>query len=145
MGSIMGKAMKETMDENMKKTQEFMLASQKMQMDRQMNMQRLMIEKQMASQIARAREMFDWVGSFYALASIGMFIGFSKTKKPSVLVPFVPLSFVVAYQAHLAYGNKIQRIRAEAERILAEEKDLITLPGGPVTFDAVEKARLSSK
>ena len=34
---------------------------------------------------------------------------------------------------------------AEAERILAEEKDLITLPGGPVTFDAVEKAKLSSK
>ena len=36
-------------------------------------------------------------------------------------------------------------ISDEAERILAEEKDLITLPGGPVTFDAVEKARLSSK
>ena len=40
-----------------------------------MTMQRLMIEKQMAAQVARAREMFDWVGSFYVLASIGMFVG----------------------------------------------------------------------
>lgn len=31
MGSYVGKAMKETMDENMRKTQEFMLASQKLQ------------------------------------------------------------------------------------------------------------------
>ena len=41
-----------------------------------MNMQRLMIEKQMATQIARAREMFDWLGTFYALSSLGMFAGY---------------------------------------------------------------------
>ena len=38
-------------------------------------MQRLMIEKQMASQVARAREMFDWLASFYVLSSVGMFVG----------------------------------------------------------------------
>ena len=36
---------------------------------------------------------------------------FARTKKPNVLVPFLPLTFIVGYQAHLAYGNKIQRIR----------------------------------
>ena len=46
-----------------------------LQMERQMNMQRLMFEKQMASQVARAREMFDWLGTFYVLASLGMFAG----------------------------------------------------------------------
>ena len=40
-----------------------------------MNMQRLMFEKQMASQVAWAREMFDWLGTFYALSSLGMFVG----------------------------------------------------------------------
>ena len=40
-----------------------------------MNMQKLMIEKQMATKVAMAREMFDWLGSFYALASVGMFVG----------------------------------------------------------------------
>ncbi|XP_065070213.1 plasminogen receptor (KT)-like [Rhopilema esculentum] len=145
MGGYLGKAMKDTMDENMKKNQEFMLASQKMQMDRQMTMQKLMIEKQMATKVAMAREMFDWLGSFYALASVGMFVGFAKSKKPTVLMPFVPLTFIVAYQAHLAYGNKIKRIRDEAENILKEERDLVALPGGPVTFEAVEKARQSLK
>ena len=38
---------------------------------------------------------------------------FAKSKKPGVLVPFVPLTFIVAYQAHLAYGNKIKRIRGK--------------------------------
>ena len=33
----------------------------------------------------------------------------------------------------------------EAENILKEERDLVTLPGGPVTFEAVEKARQSLK
>lgn len=45
-------------------------------MERQMNMQRLMFEKQMATQVARARELFDWLGTFYVLASFGMFAGY---------------------------------------------------------------------
>eukprot|EP00794_Sanderia_malayensis_P008169 gene8169-9045_t len=141
MGSIIGKTMKETMDDNMKKQQEFMIANQRATMERQMAMQRLMFQKQMASQVARARELFDWLGSFYVLSSLGMFVGFAKTKKPAVLVPFVPLSFIVAYQAHLAYGGKIQKIRGEAEHILLEESDLVLLPGGPVTFEQADKAR----
>jgi len=110
-----------------------------------MNMQRLMFEKQMASQVARAREMFDWLGTFYVLASLGMFAGFAKTRKPNVLMPFLPLTFIVGYQAHLAYGNKIQRIRDEAENILSNETNLIALPGGPLTFDDVELARQALK
>ena len=38
MGSYLGKAMKETMDENMKKNQEFMLASQKLQASTDINL-----------------------------------------------------------------------------------------------------------
>ena len=31
-------------------------------------------------------------------------------KQPWIMGPLVPLSFVVAYQADLAYGNKMQRV-----------------------------------
>lgn len=34
-----------------------------------------------------------------------------KTKNPAVIAPFLPLSFIVGYQADYAYGNKIDRIR----------------------------------
>ena len=36
---------------------------------------------------------------------------FMKSKKPAVLIPFLPLSFVVGYQADYVYGSKVSRIR----------------------------------
>lgn len=36
---------------------------------------------------------------------------FMKSKKPAVLIPFLPLSFVVGYQADYVYGGKVSRIR----------------------------------
>lgn len=48
------------------------------------------------------------------------------------MAPILPLTIVIAYQADLAYGNKPQRIRAEASRILREQPHLVQLPGGPI-------------
>lgn len=62
-------------------------------------------------QIAQARELFNWFGSFYAVAATGMIVGFQRSKRPGLLVPLLPLTFIFGYQADLAYGNKIQRIR----------------------------------
>ncbi|EDO44001.1 predicted protein [Nematostella vectensis] len=145
MGSALGGAMKETMDENMKKNQEFMLASQKLQMARQLQMQNLMREKQMSMMLAGSREMFTWIASFYSLATLGMFAGFLRTKKPSVVVPFLPLSFIVAYQYDYCYGHKIDRIRAEAERILEKEYGLLSMPEGMPTFEDIENARKAAE
>ena len=36
---------------------------------------------------------------------------FMKSKKPAVLIPFLPLSFVVGYQADYVHGSKVSRIR----------------------------------
>ncbi|KAJ7378669.1 hypothetical protein OS493_021972 [Desmophyllum pertusum] len=82
MGSYLGGAMKETMDENMKKNQEFMLATQKIQLGRQLEMQNAMRERQMSMQLAGARERFYWIASFYGMASVAMFAGFKRSKKP---------------------------------------------------------------
>ena len=59
---------------------------------------------------------FCFLSSYFCCFSptkvkISPFYRFAKSKKPTVLMPFVPLTFIVAYQAHLAYGNKIKRIR----------------------------------
>ena len=34
-----------------------------------------------------------------------------RTKKPAAIAPLLPLTFVVAYQADLAYGTKLNRIK----------------------------------
>ncbi|KAL5486494.1 hypothetical protein EMCRGX_G018982 [Ephydatia muelleri] len=131
---------KSVMDENVKKSQEFMLASQQLQMERQIQMQLLMRERMVATQLAVAREAMYWWGGFYSLCLVGLTAGFLKTKKPGVIVPIVPLSFVVGYQADMAFGNKMERIVAEADRILKEEQHLLSMPGAPMTFKLVDES-----
>ncbi|GAB6022406.1 hypothetical protein CHUAL_006523 [Chamberlinius hualienensis] len=139
MGSVVGKAM----DENLKKNQEFMVEMQRVQLERQIQMQNQMRERMMAMQIAKSREFLYWFGSFYALAAIGMIAGYRKSKNRGLLVPLLPLTFIVAYQADLAYGSKLNRIKAEAENILNFEYTLLETPNGLPTPSSIDDARLN--
>ena len=73
-------------------------------------MQNQMRERMVAMQIARSREMLNWFGSFYLLAAAAMVTGFRKSRRPGILVPLLPLTFVLGYQLDLAYGKKLHRI-----------------------------------
>jgi len=130
------------MDENMAKQQQFMLEMNRMTLERQIQMQNQMRERMMATQIARAREMFVWWGSFYGLTATGLIATFTRTKKPAAIIPLVPLSFIVGYQADLAYGTKLNRIKSEAENILEYERDLIEMPSGLPSLASIDAARI---
>ncbi|KAL7643611.1 UNVERIFIED_CONTAM: hypothetical protein RMT77_005594 [Armadillidium vulgare] len=129
------------MNENLKKNQEFMIESQRIQLERQIHMQNEMRKKMMAMQVARTREFLYWFGTFYVLAGIGMIAGYRRTKKPGTLVPLLPLSFVLGYQADMAYGSKLNRIKMEAENILNFESDVLNLPFGAPTPSSIDEAR----
>uniref|UniRef100_A0A8C4RDK7 Plasminogen receptor, C-terminal lysine transmembrane protein n=1 Tax=Eptatretus burgeri TaxID=7764 RepID=A0A8C4RDK7_EPTBU len=64
-----------------------------------------------------------------------------RRKQPRLLVPVIPLTFVLAYQYDFAYGHFIQRARHEAENILDSNVELVAMPGGVPGFDELEKAR----
>eukprot|EP00877_Chromochloris_zofingiensis_P001038 jgi/Chrzof1/10935/Cz05g17230.t1 len=51
-------------------------------------------------------------------------LGHMRTGKvfPKAGIPLVALSFVIAYQADMAYGNKTERIRGDFERIINDEE-----------------------
>lgn len=49
-------------------------------MERQIQMQNQMRERLMAMQVARARELLYWFGSFYVVAAAGMMAGFVPIK-----------------------------------------------------------------
>ena len=38
------------------------------------------------------------------------YIRFARTKHPLVIAPLIPLTFVVGYQADMAWGNKMERV-----------------------------------
>ncbi|XP_076049230.1 plasminogen receptor (KT)-like [Oratosquilla oratoria] len=129
------------MSDNLRKNQEFMLETQRIQLERQIHMQNEMREKMMAMQIARSRELLYWFGAFYALSSIGMIAGYRRTRKAGTLVPLLPLTFILGYQADLAYGSKLNRIKLEAENILSFEHDLVAMPHGISTPSTIDEAR----
>lgn len=54
----------------------------------------------------------------------------------------VPLTFIMAYQADLAYGNKLHRILIEAEHIMQFEQDLLALPLGVPSAASIDVGRM---
>ncbi|XP_059214692.1 plasminogen receptor (KT) [Centropristis striata] len=137
----MGFLLSKSMDANFKKQQEFMLHNSRLQMERQILMQNQMRERQMAMQIAWSREFLNYFGAFFALTTVGLTAGAIKRKRPFLLAPIVPLSFIFAYQMDSAYGTLIYRMRGEAETIMTSEHERLDLPHGTPTFDSIEKAR----
>ncbi|XP_043189508.1 plasminogen receptor (KT)-like isoform X4 [Amphibalanus amphitrite] len=137
----MGNMMARTMDENFEKNKKFMSEIQVIQLDRQIHMHDQLRLRRQAMEIAAAREMFFWWAAFYGTALVGAIGGVRRAKKPGLLIPFVPLTFIVAYQADLAYGTKLSRITAEADSILKCEEELLQQPGGVPTASLIDAAR----
>ncbi|KAM3600437.1 uncharacterized protein V6R79_023545 [Siganus canaliculatus] len=137
----MGFLLSKSMDANFKKQQEFMLHNARLQMERQILMQNQMRERQMAMQIAWSREFLKYFGTFFTVATVGLGVGAVKRKKPALLAPVIPLSFVLAYQMDSAYGTLLNRMKGEAESIMASEQDRLEMPHGIPTFESIEKAR----
>ena len=93
--------------------------------ERTRNMQLGVRELQMATAIAQTRDMLMFTGGFTATVAILAAAAFLRTKSKAGFAPLLPLSFVTAYQYDFAYGDKMERVRAEAESILANERALV--------------------
>ncbi|NWS25116.1 PLRKT protein, partial [Polioptila caerulea] len=106
-------------------------------------LQNLVRERQTAMQIAWTREFLKYFGTFYGLSTVVLTTGAIKRKKPAVLLPLLPLSFVFCYHYDMDYGTLLERIKGEAENILETQSTLLELPKGPLTFEDLEKIRIS--
>ncbi|NXJ17673.1 PLRKT protein, partial [Dicrurus megarhynchus] len=135
MGFVLSKAM----NDSLKGQQEFM----RLQMERQLVLQNLMRERQAAMQIAWTREFLKYFGTFFGLSAVVLTAGAIKKKNPAVLLPIVPLGFVFSYQYDMGYGTMLQRIKGEAENILDTQSTWLELPKGPLTYEDLEKIRIS--
>ncbi|NXY29009.1 PLRKT protein, partial [Pomatorhinus ruficollis] len=135
MGFVVSKAM----NDSLKGQQEFM----RLQLERQLILQNLIRERQTAMQIAWTREFLKYFGTFFGLFAAVLTTGAIKRKNPAVLLPILPLSFIFSYHYDMGYGTLMQRIRGEAEHILDTQSTLLELPKGPLTFEDLEKIRIS--
>jgi len=123
--SSVAETMSEKMSENMGKAMESQMSKQ---MAAQKSMQREMQMKgreiQMAMNLARTKEVFRWyaagVGGWVIVASLAA----KKMKSPAPLLPLYPLSFILGFQYDMVYGNKMLRIKADAEEYLKDPEYL---------------------
>lgn len=140
----MGSYFSSIVDNQTKKTQDFMVANQQTMFERQLQMQNYMREQAFAMQIARSRDLFHWWAAFFTTVGVLGTARFVKTKNPNGLVPMVPLSFIGAYYFDLAYGSKLHRMREEAKKVLSEEEDLVGLPTGLPNIEMLDERRKQS-
>ena len=66
----------------------------------------------------------------FALAYTFLPIIAYKTKNPRAAIPLVPISFVIAFQYDMLYGNMNIRVQREAARLIKEEPERFFLPEG---------------
>ncbi|XP_034239829.1 plasminogen receptor (KT) [Thrips palmi] len=137
----MGSVVSRTMEDGMSKNREFVKELNTIMVERQLHSQNQMRERLMAMQIARARELLNWIAVFYAVSVTTLSMSYRRTRKPGFLMPIIPLSFILAYQADLSYGTKLHRIRAEAEHIMTHESENLFLPCGVPTVSSIDLAR----
>uniref|UniRef100_L7M5M8 Uncharacterized protein n=1 Tax=Rhipicephalus pulchellus TaxID=72859 RepID=L7M5M8_RHIPC len=126
-------------------TFEQQLEMQNHQLERQIYMRYLMHQRLLALQIAFSRELFYWIAAFYVPSSVALFVGYRRTKRPLMLAPILPMTFILAYQGDLAYGSKHARIKGEAENIMSFEKELLELPHNVPTVGGIDEAREKAK
>ncbi|CAB3229445.1 unnamed protein product [Arctia plantaginis] len=138
----MGNYFTVNMEENFKNNQEFIQTINKIKMERQIQLQYQMQERQVAMDIAKSRDTCLWLTAFSITAATGLFTGFRRTKRPYLLMPLIPLTFVTLYYWDLAYGNKVHRIRMEAEHIMTHEADSLEWPCGLPTPSSIDLGRL---
>eukprot|EP01134_Creolimax_fragrantissima_P007287 CFRG7287T1 len=87
----------------------------------QMALQR---EIQMSINIAQARDSLMWYGSLYAgfVASVAVGVMARQPVPKFAAIPIVVGGFALGNIYDIAYGNKLQRVVAEAEYMLHEER-----------------------
>ncbi|KAL3894222.1 MAG: hypothetical protein SGCHY_005403 [Lobulomycetales sp.] len=125
--------------------QDAMQKQQLMQM-KQMKMQR---DMQFASTVARIRDQLVFMTSGITCIGLGL-VGQKLAGRPVRLafIPAVVVTHVYAYLADMAYGTKMNRIKAEADRVREEGfwfNDKMQLPRQmkPV-YHAMRKAALDA-
>jgi Uncharacterised conserved protein (DUF2368) len=90
------------------------------------------------AQIAGTRDMLNFMGAFAVVAATGLSRAAARTGNPAYLGPLVPFTFVLAYQADFAYGDKASRIVRNADELLTKERHLLALPGGALTLATLD-------
>jgi hypothetical protein len=120
-----------------------MAAQQEDMRQMQLATQERMRRMQMAQMMAMRRDMVMWMGGAWALAVSALVAGRAagRAVPPIAALPLAAYTVVLAYNADAAYGNKMERVNKEFDKIVTSEKHWFT----PIEPPAAAKPAAAKK
>lgn len=96
---------------------------------------------QMAQMMAMRRDLVMWMGGAWTFASSALIAArVAGRPVPSIAaLPWTAFTIVLAYNADAAYGNKMERVNKEFEKIVTSEKHWFTPLEPPAAAKATAK------
>ncbi|GMS83252.1 hypothetical protein PENTCL1PPCAC_5427 [Pristionchus entomophagus] len=95
-----------------------------------------------ALEISRRREQFHW--QFVGASTLTVALGAAAvlTKRTDLIMPIAPLILGGFYCHFSAYGEPLEALKSDAERLLKESPKLVARPGGPITLAEIDRLRV---
>uniref|UniRef100_A0A0N5A2U1 Plasminogen receptor (KT) n=1 Tax=Parastrongyloides trichosuri TaxID=131310 RepID=A0A0N5A2U1_PARTI len=111
----------------------------KSQLESEIIVKEITLERENAIKLARNRELFGWFGlaGTTMLATI-MYAALNSKNKISV-VAITPIIMGGGYFYERLFGNQLEEIKKGAENILLKETQLLKPVGGTVTLHEIDK------
>ncbi|KAF8364214.1 hypothetical protein PRIPAC_91137, partial [Pristionchus pacificus] len=94
-----------------------------------------------ALDIADRRERFAWESLATGTLLAALCVWGSFMKRKDFIIPCVPLVLGAGYRYENSYGEQLETLRDNAERLLQESPQLLTRPGGPITMAEIDRLR----
>ncbi len=82
------------------------------------------IQLMLAHQFAIGKDRFEFYKYFYGFSLCGLLARAFNSRNSYILAPLVLLSFVFAYQWDIYCGNKMNRVRKDAEEMIKNNPEL---------------------
>ncbi|KAF8362919.1 tag-280 [Pristionchus pacificus] len=102
----------------------------------------LAFARKQAIELARHRRLLRWeVAGACSLVAVCFGAGVMMRRRDIFLIPFVPPLIIAGYRFDAVYGDALEGVRNNAERLLKESPELFVSPGGPITVSDIDRLR----
>ncbi|GMR35186.1 hypothetical protein PMAYCL1PPCAC_05381, partial [Pristionchus mayeri] len=92
-------------------------------------------------QAARLRKQFRWEALAAGSITVCLFVVGTITRRMEVTIPMAGVLMGIGARYDFSYGEQMEIIRDNTERLQTESPNLLSRPGGPITVAEIDRLR----
>uniref|UniRef100_A0A914Z172 Plasminogen receptor (KT) n=1 Tax=Panagrolaimus superbus TaxID=310955 RepID=A0A914Z172_9BILA len=113
-------------------------------MERQIALKNLQFETETSCK-TKSQESFIWESLAAMTTIFGTIFQAHLTKNRAFALPIVPITMYIGYRWDEIYGTTSEKIKADAEKLYKQKRDLFKPVGGPITLEELDRRRMAWK